>query len=111
MRLRSLERAEAERCRKTEEERVRKVVEERKRAREGAHQTHLASLETIQAGGVEWDEWVEQRNKYGGKTRTKVTERAGACTLKFSGERVYILLANGKEIIKARRNVRWTNEK
>ena len=44
---------------------------------------------------------------YGSKTRTKVVMEAESCTLKLSGERVYILLPDGSEIIKARHNVRW----
>ena len=47
------------------------------------------------------------KNAYGSKTRTKVVMEAESCTLKLSGERVYILLPDGSEIIKARHNVRW----
>lgn len=72
------------------------------------HHDHLARLETLSPVSVEWDDWVETRSSYGGKKREKVTKKAEDCTLKFSGGRVYILLRDGREIIKMRRNVRWT---
>ena len=75
--------------------------------REQSRQTNLNRLETIGPTRVEWDEWEVGKNAYGSKTRTKVVMEAESCTLKLSGERVYILLPDGSEIIKARHNVRW----
>lgn len=97
------------RQRKEEMEQRNNAITESEQARERAHQARLESMETIAASDVEWDEWIEKKNAYGSKTRTKTTEHAGACVFKFSGERVYILLADGQEIIKTRRNVRWTS--
>lgn len=56
---------------------------------------------------VEWDDWEKTKTKFG-SGREKVTYTDENCTLKFSGQRVYILRPGRKEIIKARQNVRWT---
>jgi hypothetical protein len=82
---------------------------EAKKAREQAHLDHLNQLDTIGPIPVEWDDWETRKNSYGSKTRVKVTQAVEACTLKFSGERVYLLLPDGAEIIKARHNVRWVS--
>lgn len=98
--------AEVERARRLAEQQEAQVA--KKIAYEQSHHDHLARLETLSPVSVEWDDWVETRSSYGSKTREKVTKKAEDCTLKFSGGRVYILLRDGREIIKMRRNVRWT---
>lgn len=70
--------------------------------REKAHQKHLDELETIHAERVEWDAWVGPRSK-----QSKETFEAKNCTIKFSGDRAYIVFPDGTELIKARRNIRF----
>jgi len=67
----------------------------------------MESLETLVGQRVEWIETDTVKNKYGGKDTIKRTEVADNCTLKFSGQRVYIILPDGTEIVKFRHNVNW----
>lgn len=95
---------------KLEEEAQIKAKEEKRREEEKAaikKKKRMDSLEKIQVESVEWDEWVKFKNDLGYKSHKKVTTSEENCTLYFSGQRVYILLEDGTEIIKARNNVRW----
>lgn len=86
-----------------------KEIEERRRAAERA-QARKEQLETLEVQYVEWDEWTETKNRYGSKTRSKITCSASPCTLRFSGQRVYLQMADGSEVIKIRKNVRWEGQ-
>lgn len=68
----------------------------------------MDKLETIKVSRVEWDESEEYKNKYGNKSYRRVTDEAEDCTVKISGQRVYIIFEDGAEKIKALKNVRWT---
>lgn len=70
---------------------------------------HMNSLETIQVQHVQWTEYITEKNQYGGKNKTLVTRSAENCTLKFSGQRVYIIFPEGHEIYKMRHNVKWSD--
>lgn len=61
-----------------------------------------AKLEAMHVDQVEWDTWVNKRGHM-----EKVTRTAENCTLRFSGERIYIQFDDGREIIKTRSTVRW----
>lgn len=96
-------------------EAVARAAAEAERQREKARavakkEERMESLEHIQAERVEWDEWVSFKNKYGSKSHKKVTRVFENCTLYFSGQRVYVRLEDGQQIIKTRDTVRWGGE-
>ncbi len=70
---------------------------------------HMNSLETVQAKRVQWGEYVTEKNQYGDKQKRLVTRSAENCTLRFSGQRVYITFPDGNEIYKMRHNVEWSD--
>ena len=106
-RLERIEIAKA-RQRRAEEEQAALVAAARaaQLRRDKAHQKHLDQLETIHVDQVEWDAWVGPRNK-----QTKETFEAQNCTIKFSGDRAYIVFSDGTELIKARRNIRFSERR
>lgn len=83
-----------------------KASEER---REAQKTKHMNSLETVQAKRVQWGEYVTEKNQYGDKQKKLVTRSAENCTLRFSGQRVYITFPDGNEIYKMRHNVEWSD--
>ncbi len=111
-------RAEADRPRREAKEKM--AAERAKRASDNAEKeaekrrvtaeraaANKLKLPTVRVSRVEWDGWERRGNKYGGSDRVKVTYEAGECTLRFSGQRVYLQFDDGEELIKARKNVRW----
>lgn len=95
--------AEARRKKAAEEQAARdEAARAAQLRRDKAHQKHLDGLETIHVDRVEWDAWVGPRSK-----QTKETFEAENCTIKFSGDRAYIVFPDGTELIKARRNLRF----
>jgi hypothetical protein len=67
-----------------------------------------AKLDRLEVAWVEWDDWEKVR--HGRDTRlVKVTRTGGACTLYFSGNRVYIVF-HDSEVTKQRQNVRWGSQ-
>ena len=98
-----IEIAEARRKKAAEEQATRDAAARAAQLRrDKAHQKHLDELETIHAERVEWDAWVGPRSK-----QSKETFEAKNCTIKFSGDRAYIVFPDGTELIKARRNIRF----
>ena len=89
--------AQAEERRKVDEARSSK--EQKKK--EDAHKRRVDQSTAV--ASVEWDEW-----KKNGSRMEKITHTAANCRLTFSGQRVYIILENGKEIIKTQQTVRWS---
>lgn len=83
-----------------------KASEER---REAQKRKHMNSLETLQANRVQWSEYVTEKNQYGDKYKKLVTRSAVNCTLRFSGQRVYITFPDGREIYKMSHNVEWSD--
>jgi hypothetical protein len=67
----------------------------------------LAKLPVIHASRVEWEE--SRAIKDGRRTQHYVREtyQAENCELRLAGQRVYILFADGSEMIKMLKNVRW----
>ncbi|MFZ5501797.1 MAG: hypothetical protein ACOY58_07820 [Candidatus Micrarchaeota archaeon] len=95
---------EAEAPARAAAEEARSKKEEQRKVQKARHR---AGLERVHVDVVEWDEWIQKKNKFGSKTREKETYVGEDCTLYFSGQRVYIVFPDGEEIIKARQNVRW----
>lgn len=93
-----------QRSREVEEEKVRQAelaLERAKAAKRSAKRR--AKLETLHVAYAEWHSWEHK----GGQWFKKINESAEDCILKFSGQRVYILLSGGREVVKTRANVRW----
>lgn len=65
-----------------------------------------AALATLEVPTVEWDEWVDNKTRWG-KQKVKRTSSAENCVLRFSGSRIYIDLPDGRVLIKAASNVRY----
>ncbi|NCA73148.1 MAG: hypothetical protein EOM91_24485 [Sphingobacteriia bacterium] len=113
------QRASLERAKRAEQERLEARREKFLAARESKAATELVppapaansasqrhpTLDRLEVAWVEWDDW-EKVGKGRDKRRIKVTRKDGACTLCFSGNRVYIVLQD-REVIKDRKNVRW----
>lgn len=80
---------------------VRWAVEQRKELEK--KQARMATLKTVEASSVSWKEWVEVRGA-GGHYEERVHKN---CTLKFSGQRVYVVLEDGREVIKTLKTIHW----
>lgn len=84
-----------------ENRQARLALERAKAAKRSAKRR--AKLETLHVAYAEWHSWEHK----GGQWFKKINESAEDCILKFSGQRVYILLSGGREVVKTRANVRW----
>lgn len=77
---------------------------EKKRENSAQNRSTLATIRVTQ---VEWDYWVRVKNKWGGKSLEKSTGEASNCLIQVSGQRIYILLPGGYEVISTAKNVRY----
>lgn len=100
---------EREREKGCAEMRAKLATETKKQAekkRENSAQNR-STLTTIRVTQVEWDYWVRVKNKWGIKSPKKSTDEASNCLIQLSGQRVYILLPGGYEVISTAKNVRY----